>query len=148
MARKDLVRDVMEAAAELQERQLWRRFTNLDCFAVRIPGKEDLLLASVMGDAGEQYGLMLLSGPRAVEQLGSLLSSDGPGDDVAEEMDLLSVSMGAFGEMDPESQAFFRQAGIHPRHDEHVPGLLVKRPGRQLRMPNDSELVLMLRARS
>jgi len=144
MKRKDLIRDVIQAAVELHEQRLWERFTNFDCFAVRIPGKEDPLLASVMGTAGEQCGLMLLPGPRAVEHLESLLSSDGPGDDMAEEMNLLSFSMDAFGEMAPESQAFFRQAGIHPRHDEQVAGFLVKPPGRQPRMPNDSELALLL----
>ena len=34
---------------------------------------------------------------------------------------MLSVSMDPFGEMAPEAQAFYRKAGIHPRHLEQVP---------------------------
>jgi hypothetical protein len=144
MERAELIGDVIQAAVDFHQRQLWKRFSNFDCFAVRVSGMDDPLLACVMGAAGEQYGLMLLQGPRAVEHLGSLLSDDGPGDDAPEEMSMLSFSMDAFGDMAAESQAFFRQAGIHPRHEDQVPGFLVKPPGRQPRMPNDSELALFL----
>lgn len=126
MERNNLIRDVMQAAVEFHERKLWKRFTNFDCFAVRVPGKEDPLLACVMGDAGEQYGLMLLQGSQAAESFMALTDSDGPGDDAAEAMDMLSFSMDAFGDMAPEVQAFFRKAGVHPRHDEQVSNFLVK----------------------
>ena len=139
-----LIRDVIQAARDFHARQLWKRFTNFDCFAVRVPGKEDPLLACVMGDAGEQYGLMLLQGPRAAESLAALIDSDGPGDDATEDMDMLSFSMDAFGEMATETQAFLRQAGVHPKYDERVPSLLVKPANCRVRLPDDAELVLLL----
>ena len=144
MERDQLIRDVMQAAVELHRRKLWKGFTNFDCFAIRVPGKDDLLLASVMGDAGEQYGLMLFQGPHGAESFLALTARDGPGDDAAEAMDMLSFSMDVFGEMAPEAQAFYRRAGIHPRHDEQVPNFLVKSPHRHVRLPNDEELTLLL----
>ncbi len=143
MERIDLIRDVIEAAVELHGRQLWKRFTNFDCFAVRVPGKGEPLLACVMGAAGEQYGLMLLQGPNGAESFSALTDSDGAGDDAAETMDMLSFSMDAFGDMTPETQAFFRRSGVHPRHDEQVPNFLVKPPNRHVRLPNDAELALV-----
>jgi len=52
---------------------------------------------------------------------------------------MLSFSMDAFGDMAPETQAFFRKAGIHPRHDEQVPNFLVKPPNRHMRLPDDGD---------
>jgi len=142
--RENLIHEVMQAALEFQGRRLWERFTNFDCFAVRLPGEQDPLVACVMGDAGEQFGLMVLRGPHAAESLLALTSDEGPGDDVAEAMDMLSFSMDDFGELDAEAQAFYRKAGIHPRHDERLPNFLVKPPHRQLRLPDDTELAVLL----
>jgi hypothetical protein len=144
MDHNQLVRDVVQAAMEYHGRKLWERFTNLDCFAVRVPGQADPLVACVMGDAGEQFGLMLFRGPQAADSLAAITDSDGASDDAVEDMDMLSFSIDAFYELAPELQAFFRKAGIHPRHDERVPNLLAKPPNRQLRQPTDEELTLLL----
>ena len=144
MKRDNLIRDVMRAAAKVHERKLWKRFTNFDCFGVQVPGNEAQMLACVMGDAGEQYGLILFRGPHAAESFEALIASDGTGDDAVEAMDMLSFSMDAFGEMAPEAQALYRKAGIHPRHDEQVPNFIVKPPNRHVRLPDDAELSLML----
>jgi len=142
--RKNLIHEVMQAALEFQERRLWKRFASFDCFAVRAPDTEDPLLACVLSDEGKHSGLMLLRGANAAEVLSALASDDGPSDDVAAAMDMLSFSMGAFGELVPEAQAFYRTAGIHPRHGEQVPNFLVKPSNRQLRLPDDTELALLL----
>ena len=144
MERKDLIRNVLQAASEFNGRQLWKRFTNFDCFAVRIPDRKEPMLGVVLGDAGEQYGLSLFRGPEAAACLEALLDPDGPGDDSPEAIDVLGFSMEAFGNLAPEAQARFRGVGIHPRHDEQVPSLLAKPPGRQPRLPDDSELALLL----
>ena len=143
MKRKDRLKDVIRAAAEFHERRLWKRFNNDDCFAVKVAGEKAPLLACGMGAAGEEYGLILLRGRRAAEHLQSILLPEGSGDDTREEVDMLSFSMDAFGDLEPPSQALFRQAGIYPRRDDRVPCILVKRPGRQPRVPNDAELVLL-----
>ncbi|MEN6334972.1 MAG: hypothetical protein ABFE01_11970 [Phycisphaerales bacterium] len=65
MERKDVVRDVLDAAEQFIGRKLWKRFTNFDFFGVRAAGQDELILAGVLGDAGEQFGLSLFRGPRA-----------------------------------------------------------------------------------
>jgi hypothetical protein len=144
MAIKDLVRDVVQAAADFDGRQLWKRFTNFDCFGVRVPDQNELMLGIVLGDAGEEFGLSLFRG-QAAACLAALLDSDVPGDDMTEAMDLLGFSMDAFGDLPPAAQSLLREAGLHPRFTDRVPSFLVKRPGRNPRMPDESELTLLLR---
>ncbi|MFW6065401.1 MAG: DUF7309 domain-containing protein, partial [Planctomycetota bacterium] len=140
-----LIGDVNQAAKDFHARKLWKRFTNYDCFAVRLAGCEETLLASVMGDAGEQYGLMLFRGSHAVESFAALTAPEGPGDDATEDMDMLSFSLETFGELDEEMQSFYRQAGIHPKFDEEVAEFVVKPANRQPRLPNEEDLKLLLR---
>jgi hypothetical protein len=144
MAIKDILRDVLQAVGEFNSRKLWKRFTNYDCFAVRIAGQEDLIIGGVLGDAGEEYGLSLFRGPRAVASFAGLLDSEALGDDVLEEVDLLGFNMDTFGNLPPDAQSLLREAGVHPRYDEQVPQFLVKPPGRQVRLPDESELRLLL----
>ncbi|HUT60265.1 MAG TPA: SEC-C metal-binding domain-containing protein [Phycisphaerae bacterium] len=144
MERNDLICNVVQAAAEFNGRRLWERFSNYDCFAVKVPGQEAPVLGVVMGDAGEQFGLSLFRGSGAAAYLAGVLDSDGPGDDMPEEMDMLGFSMDAFGELLPEAQAYIREAGLHPRYGDPIPRFLVKCPGRQPRLPDESELRLLL----
>ena len=151
MERKDVVCKVLEAAGEFNSRKLWRRFTNSDCFGVKIVGParpdasrgDEPMLGTVLGNAGEEYGLSLFRGPVAASSLAALLDAEGPGDDVLEEMDMLGFTMHAFGELLPEDQALYRKAGLHPCYDEQVPYFLAKPPGRRPRPPGKSELQLL-----
>lgn len=146
MERKDVIRNVLQAAGEFNDRHIWKRFTNFDCFAVRVPGEGRPMLSVVLGDAGEEYGLSLFRGPEAVASLAGLLDPNGPGDDALEAADMLGYSMEAFRDMPPDAQALVREVGQHPRHDEQVPHFLAKPPGRQPRLPDDTELVILLMA--
>lgn len=143
MKRKDIIAEALEAARDFHNRKLWKRFTNYDCFGVRIAGQEELMLGVVLGDAGEEYGLSLFRGPHAAATLAGLLNPKGPDDDTLEEMDTLGFSMEAFGHLPPDAQAVFREAGEYPRYDEEVPSFLAKPAGRQGRLPNEIELVLL-----
>ncbi len=145
MADSNLIRDLVEAARQFDSRDLWKRFTNYDCFSVHLPGREEPVLASVMGDAGEQYGLMLFRGPHAIDSFVALTGPDGPGDDTTEAMDMLSFRMEIFGEIDPNIQALYRQAGVHPKFHEEVPDFLVKPTNCRPRLPNEEDLTLLLR---
>lgn len=144
MERKDIIGKVLKAAHEFNKRRLWKRFTNNDCFGVRIPDQEETMLGVVLGHAGEEYGLSIFQGPCAAASFAALIDSDGLGDDVLDEIDMLSFTMVMFGELPPEDQALVHKAGMHPRYDEQVPYFLAKAPGMQARFPNESELKLLL----
>jgi len=144
MQREATLRDVFEAAFDFNRLKLWKRFTNFDCFAVRVPGEASPMLAVVMGNAGDQFGLSLFRGPTAPRCLSALLAPQGPGDDVLEDVDVLSFSMDAFGALPVEAQALARRAGLRPRFGDLVPHFMAKRPGRQPRLPDEAEMRLLL----
>lgn len=144
MEREDIVRGAFDAAEQFNGRKLWTRFTNYDFLGVRVAGRDELILAGVLGYAGEEYGLSLFRGPQAVISILSLLEPDGRGDDVMEELDMLGFSMEAFANLPPDAQAVLRKAGRRPRYDEEVPHFLAKPPGQRPRFPSDSELSLLL----
>ena len=144
MERKDLVRHVLQAASDFNARRLWERFSNFDCFAVNIPDRREWMLGVVMGDAGEQFGLSLFRGERAAASLAAILDTNGPGDDATEDTDMVGFTMDTFGELAPEMQRLIREAGLHPRYTDEVPSLLAKPAGRRPRMPEESELSLLL----
>jgi hypothetical protein len=141
---RDILSSVLQAAGAFNSRQLWKRFTNSDCFAVRIAGQDEPMLGVVLGNAGEEYGLSLFRGPHAAGAFAALLDSDGLGDDALNEMDMLGFSTLAFGELPSEDQTRMREAGLRPRHDEQVPHFLAKPAGQRTRFPDESELNLLL----
>ena len=144
MAQNSHLDDLIEAAKAFQGRKLWRRFTNFDCVAIRLPDQDAPIIASIMGHAGEQFGLMLLRGPHAVDSFVNLTSEEAS-DDVIEQVDMLSFSTARFGELSPQLQTFYRNAGVHPRHNDPVPDLLVKPPNRQPRLPTGPEISLLVK---
>jgi len=64
MKRTDIIHAALQAAIAFHSRKLWKRFTNYDCFGVRVAGEDDLIIGGVLGDAGEEYGLSLFRGLR------------------------------------------------------------------------------------
>ena len=138
------LRDLFDAAYDLDRRQLWKEFTNFDCFAARVPGEDSPMLGAVLGHAGEEFGLTLFRGPNAPQCLAAIQSPGGPGDDVLEDIDVLSFAMDAFRTLSPDAQALVREAGLRPRHGDPVPQFLAKRPGRQPRLPDPAERSLLL----
>ena len=145
MSDTDLIRATLLAAAALHERRMWRRFTNLDCFGVRLPDRDELLLACVMGEGGEQHGLMLCRGPEAVAHFDALTNADTAHHDAFDAADVMGFSMDRFGDLFPEAQAVFREAGLHPRSGDRVPGFIVKPPHRRSRLPDADEWSLLRR---
>lgn len=143
MDQAEIVRQAAAAAAEFNARRLWKRFTNSDCFAVTLNGGEPLL-GIVMGGGGEQYGLMLLRGRNAPAAFAALTHPAGVGDDLLDDLDMLSFSMEAFGAMTPDSQKFLRKAGLEPRHGEKRPEFMVKPARRVPRVPDEGDLRLFL----
>ncbi len=140
MESESIMADACKAACDFHRRKLWKRFTNYDCFGVRIAGRDDLILGVVLGDAGEEHGLSLFRGPNAAACLGALLEPEGPGDDALEDMDTLGFSMEAFGTLPPDAQTLLRDGGRHPQYREAVPHFLAKPAGQNSRLPNESEL--------
>ncbi|MFH1999837.1 MAG: SEC-C metal-binding domain-containing protein [Planctomycetota bacterium] len=144
MNRKGLLKDVIRAFDAFLDRRIWKRFDNFACLAVEVAGDEEPILASVMGSAGEEYGLMMLRGAEAIDLMRSIQFSDENREECIMEADMLSVSLEPFGHFPPDLKAYFHKAGIHPRFDEQVPYILIKPPNSRACLPEEEELALFL----
>ncbi|MDI6448501.1 DUF7309 domain-containing protein [Anaerobaca lacustris] len=143
MERHDIAHAVLHAADEFNSRKLWARFTNYDCFGVRIEGQDDLMLGAVLGNAGEEYGLSLFRGPHAAASLHTILDPEGQDDDALDDMDILSFNMETFGDLLPDARTLLRKAGLAPRRSDQVPQFLAKPAGHQVRLADETELSLL-----
>ena len=74
MGRVDVMQSLLQAVDKFNERKLWKRFTNSDCFAVKLPGHDHPMLAVILGNGGEEYGLTLFRGPNAASSFAELLA--------------------------------------------------------------------------
>lgn len=144
MEHSDLVRDLLKAAGQFHDRQLWKRFTNADCVGVRIPSRQVSFLGIVMGQGGQEYGLSLFRGPTAADCVAAMTSPEGSGDDARSDMDLLGFSMDRFADLPAAGKELIRQAGIYPQHDQLIPHFIAKPPGCQPHLPQDADLELLL----
>jgi hypothetical protein len=143
MDTKQLIRECIEAAGEFNSRRLWKRFSNCDCFGVLLPGQEELLLCSVMGEGGEEFGLMVVRGPQAIASFAALTAPEGSGDGAFEAIDMVGFTMGRFGDLDDSAQAVYRQAGLHPKFHDEVPDFLAKPANHRARLPKGEEWSLL-----
>jgi len=145
MDHKKLIDDLLKTVDQFNDRKLWKRFSGVDCVGVRLPDRNESLLAVVMGGGGQECGVSLFRGPDAGATVRDLFDPAGSGDDAVPDADLLGFSMEPFGQIPLDGQEMLRQAGMHPRHDQPAPQFMVKPPGHQPRMPGDAELELLLR---
>ena len=133
----------LEAGGAFGERRLWERFTNFDCIGLRLGAGARPMLASIMGDAGEQFGLMLIRGDDPAGDFETITRPGGPGGDGIEAVDLIGLNLDPFGELDTESQNWFRRNGRHPKARDVVPCPMVKRAYKLPGLPTNEDLALL-----
>ncbi|MFW6161695.1 MAG: MbcA/ParS/Xre antitoxin family protein [Planctomycetota bacterium] len=146
MLESRLYRETLAAAQAFHARKLWREFEEDDCFAVVVPGEEHPLFAAVMGQAGEEFGLLMFRGPHACSCLMEVLYRDPEDQGAPDETALISFSMGRYGETPSFGRSFLAKARFAGRRDDIVPCFLVVDPGRQPRAPTRDEAETLLYA--
>lgn len=130
----EVSRASVAAADEFLSRRLWQRFANDDLLAFEIAG-QPLMVGSIMGAAGQEHGLLLLLGDRALADFAAM-EQDGQVESV-----LWSVSLERIADILPPLDRILKQAG---RTGRTGPVFLVKEPGLLPRAPRRAELEVML----
>lgn len=119
----------------------WDRLGGEDSFAVRVPGESYPLAVSVLGAAGEEYGLSMLRGPSATGQI-EVINTGAKCD--PSKMDLMLLSLEKYKKIPDELRRFYKRAGIRPEPGAMVPMFFVKRPYEIAREPNLEEVEALL----
>lgn len=140
MNRTRLARELVRAAMAFYDKALWRRLGNADVFAIRLPDQPLPLFASVMGAAGQEFGLCLYRGADALTTLRRMIAG-GNRDEIVSAWDLLSVSMEPVHRVPPEFCAVLRDAGFS---GAIAPQFMAKDPGRRVRPVRPAEQETLL----
>jgi hypothetical protein len=124
---------LVAAATEFHSRRLWTRCGNDECFAVAVPEEEHPMFASIMGQAGEEFGIMLFRGAEARENLLSMLDSHPAEVEMPDTTAFMGFSMSRLAETPPFARSLLRKARAPCRRECVVPFFVAKDPGRRAR---------------
>ena len=84
ISRKRLAKELLKATYEFHSLRPWERFTNRDLVAMRIPGRDHPVLASIMGSGGQEFGISVYLGEDAAERLFESFEDELPQEDAME----------------------------------------------------------------
>ena len=146
MTRREIYSETYHAAMELVSMRLWEEYEAEECFALDVPGEEYPAVATIMGQAGQEYGLTLSRGPDAYRGMCAMFEVGDFDEDVVESVSLLGMSLEPLGNIPPYRREFLDRAGVSEDPSAPVPFFLVKEPGRQARDLNPAEVRSMLYA--
>ena len=146
LSRTALYRETLAAAQRFHARQLWRHWRNEDVFALEIPDEPSPLCASIMGMAGDEFGLFLSRGPGALAHVKRLLRRGDPGNDVPDDVGFIAFSMTRLSHIPKPMRGFLRKAKFSGKPESVAPFLMVREAGKRPRAPADEELTVLLYA--
>lgn len=146
MIESRLYRATLGAAEAFVARKLWLEYANDECFAVVVPGEEHPMFVAIMGQGGEEFGLVLFRGPSACGNVMDTLDRDPRDMDGADATAFVGFSTGRFDEAPPFGRRFLAKARFAGRGSSIVPCFLAKDAGRQPRALVRSEVETLLYA--
>ena len=121
-----MLRQTMKAAIAFDKKELWHSFRNEDIIELSLPTEEKRVFASIMGAAGEEFGLCLFRGADSFEDLRPVFESHDIDD--LEATSQLAFSMEAMERVPPGWRKLLKKAGISGGPNKRVPIFLAKEP--------------------
>ncbi|MEN8150173.1 MAG: hypothetical protein ABFS86_10135 [Planctomycetota bacterium] len=146
LSKKRLAKELVRATLEFHALKPWEAFGNEDIVALDMPGLDDLALASIMGAAGQEFGLNLFLGKGAAARLiENLLDDAATGEWVAEE-NILGFSLSRLEDIPPSERSTLDLAGFQGRKEAIAPWVIAKNADRHPHRPGRDDLEILLYA--
>ncbi len=123
-----LAEQFVEVAEQFFACEPWKQIPSVAIFLVRVPSDELPLVASIMGDDGEQFGLMMTRGERAFQIFADLVLERIEIDDFSEACNSLSVGFHKWSAVPKEWRGFTEEAGLKPKAKDIVPVAFASAP--------------------
>ncbi len=140
-----LCRAAYDATMTFYKEELWEYYPGDSAVAFKIPGMEAPVIALIMGQAGEQFGLHISYGEDAWDSLCALMDENRVSADEAQNnIHMTGFSIDPLHEIPPEFRSVLNRAKIQARRENRVPFFLTKEPHRGIRIPNNRELKMCL----
>jgi len=141
MARPDrLAKNLVDASLELHRRRSWTKVPADAPFLIRVPTEEEPLAGVLIGQDGEELGLMVVKGPDAIGQLRRTFLAGEPSRERSDRCDFLSVSFERLGRIPADLRKTLDAAGFQARREGIAPFLFAKPAHRHLRGLNRGEM--------
>lgn len=142
------VKQLVAAAGQLHASRLYERFSDHDCFLIRMPKLDEPALAVLMGYGGETFGLNLFLGPDAVASYRVLFESGGaPSRRALQQMRMVGYQMSDAYDLTHDAKRWLKKAKAKPAGDKLYPDPMSLEPGKVPRvMLKDHETKLLLGA--
>src|SRR5688572_1305801 len=112
-----LFKALVSAALEYDARAPWEDVEDDEPIALRLEGEAEPLFASVMGQAGIEYGLALFRGENALGKLLAAYEEEGDADERFDAMSTLSLMLQPLRDIPSGLRAVLAQAGFECRRE-------------------------------
>ena len=143
-------RSLLNACHEFHRAKPWQTYGSHLMIGLRLPGEDHLIVASIMGSAGQEFGLQLFRGADAPDFFRRLQEGEAEwNDQLVARASMLSFSMKRAVHADEYDRKILAAAGTRFRRDGIVPTFISKRPGQVPRLMKKSDrgkLALAIRA--
>lgn len=132
---------LVAASLEFHRLRLWLELEQDSAFLIRLPDEPEPIVAMVMGQGGEHFGLSLYRGIGAIESARRLVLGDyDEAPPVAEGTVQLSVSFERLEVIPVERRTILVDAGFTTRREALAPAYFALLPSGRARLPNRSEM--------
>jgi hypothetical protein len=139
-----LAAKLVTASLEFHRLRLWLELAQDSAFLIRLPDEPHPIVAMVMGQGGEHFGLSLYRGPGGIEAARGLILSDFKEvPSVPDGAVHLSVSFERLERIPAERRTILVDAGFTARREALAPLFIALLPNGRPRLPNRTEMRLM-----
>ena len=135
-----LAKLLVDAALELHRARLWETIDGDELLLARVPTEEEPVAVSVMGQAGQEFGVTVIRGPGAYARTAQAIASPTEDDVLREPSAMVGYSFGAWDAVPPEFRELLVAAGLRRGTASAVPWVLAKAPYEVAGPPGRDEL--------
>jgi Protein of unknown function (DUF2384) len=138
---------LVAAALEFHRLKLWTELERDTTFLIRLPDQPHPIVAAVIGQDGEEFGLSLFCGSRAIDaQRLWMLSDGGAPISIDDGSVLLSLTFAPLGNIPMERRKILIDAAFAARREALAPCFFTLPPNNRVRLPNRTEMRVLLSA--
>ena len=136
--------NLLRAAFEFDRLHLWEILDFDETIAFIVPGEEHPVFATVMGQAGEEFGMTFSSGPNAVWNLHQMLYPQHSEKKIYEMISMWGLTLTRQKDLPPELKRAVKSSPVKRPTGAKVPWVIVKEAGKFARNPTKREQEIIL----
>lgn len=131
--------DLIRAASRFASLRLWEYLDFDDTIAFRVPGETHPVFGVVMGQAGEEFGMTLTTGPQGLWHLQQLIYAGQGDEELFYELSLWGVTLTRPSELPPQLRKALKTSSVKLPRGSKIPMVMIMEAGKIARSPTVRE---------